>query len=308
MNPNRDEIHSEEIPLYEPEIVGVGRYNPPPQKKRGRIWVNVVLFFATVLTTTLAGAFMEGGEKGGLIWFLRGFRFSLPLLLILGIHEMGHYTASKLHNINATLPYFIPAPTYIGTFGAFIKIKDPIVDRRALLDVGAAGPLAGFFAAIPVLVWGLLHSRVVPVPPEGPQLRLGSSLILSALTKLIWGDIPKGYDLYLSAPAFAGWIGLFVTSMNLLPISQLDGGHIAYALWGERANTISKIVFFALIPLGFFWTGWLFWAFLLAVFLKLRHPPVMNPYQELDPLRRAVGYFSIFVFIITFTPVPFAVK
>ena len=296
----------EEIPLYEPEIVGWTDYEPPRRRSGNRIWINILLFVLTLITTTLAGALMESGEgTGGIMWFLRGLKFSIPLLLILGVHETGHYVASRLHNISATLPYFIPAPTLIGTFGAFIKIKEPIVDRRALLDIGAAGPLAGFLVAVPVLVWGIAHSKIVPAPPAGAGLKLGDSLILIFVTRLIWGQIPQGYDLYLSSPAFAGWIGLFVTAMNLLPVGQLDGGHIAYALWGERANTISKIVFFALLPLGVLWTGWLFWAILLWLVLKLWHPPVINPHYPLDPVRKFVGYFCLFVFVITFTPAPF---
>ncbi len=295
------------IPVYEPEIVGKVEYYPPPQpKRRGKLWVHLLLFVATVITTTFAGALMTATEAE-LTWrvILGGLRFSVPLLFILGVHEMGHYLASRRHGIDATLPYFIPAPTFIGTFGAFIKIKSPIYDRRALMDVGAAGPLAGFFAAIPVLIWGIARSPVGAVVSEG-GLHLGNSIILSVLVRLIKGPIPEGHDIFLSPAAFAGWIGLFVTAMNLLPVGQLDGGHIAYALWGKRANLLSRLVFFALLPLGFLWTGWLVWAVLLLFIVKLEHPPVMDPYQQLDPWRKFVGYFCLFVFVITFIPAPFS--
>ena len=249
---------------------------------------------------------MEGAGRKGIMWYISGFKFSLPLMLILGIHETGHYLAAKYHNIRATLPYFIPAPTLIGTFGAFIKIKEPIKYRDTLMDVGAAGPLAGFFAALPILFWGVWHSKIVMITKPAVGLRLGGSIILVAVVKAIHGTIPSGYDLQLSAPAFAAWLGLFVTSLNLLPIGQLDGGHIMYALLGgEKADVVSRIVFFTLLPLGIFWPGWIIWAFLLYFVLGLKHPPIIYPSMSLGWRRKFLGWFCIFIFIITFTPVPF---
>ncbi len=278
----------------------------PQFQRKEKITLNLILFVITLFTTTLAGAMMEGAGRKGIMWYISGFKFSLPLMLILGIHETGHYLAAKYHNIRATLPYFIPAPTLIGTFGAFIKIKEPIKYRDTLMDVGAAGPLAGFFAALPILFWGVWHSKIVMITKPAVGLRLGGSIILVAVVKAIHGTIPSGYDLQLSAPAFAAWLGLFVTSLNLLPIGQLDGGHIMYALLGdEKANVVSKIVFFSLLPLGIFWPGWIIWAFLLYFVLGLKHPPIIYPSMSLDWRRKFLGWFCIFIFIITFTPVPF---
>jgi len=278
----------------------------PQLQRKEKITLNLILFVITLFTTTLAGAMMEGAGRTGILWYISGLKFSLPLMLILGIHETGHYLAAKYHNIRATLPYFIPAPTLIGTFGAFIKIKEPIKYRDTLMDVGAAGPLAGFFAALPILFWGVWHSKIVMITKPAVGLRLGGSIILVAVVKAIHGTIPSGYDLQLSAPAFAAWLGLFVTSLNLLPIGQLDGGHIMYALLGgEKADVVSRIVFFTLLPLGIFWPGWIIWAFLLYFVLGLKHPPIIYPSMSLDWRRKFLGWFCIFIFIITFTPVPF---
>ncbi|RKZ34256.1 site-2 protease family protein [bacterium] len=276
------------------------------KKKKPKIWINIVLLVITIITTTLAGAIMEPTEEFTFRWLLNGFRFSVPLILILGCHECGHYIASRMHNVDATLPYFIPAPTLIGTFGAFIKIKEPIETRRSLMDIGAAGPLMGFIIALPILIWGVAISKVVPISDDLAGIRLGSSLILTIVSKLIHGNIPAGYDLYLSPPAFAGWLGLFVTSLNLLPIGQLDGGHISYALWGKTAHKLSKIVFFTLLPLGLLWLGWIFWALLLWFALGVKHPPIVNPEKYLDSKRIIIGYVCIVIFVITFTPVPFS--
>ena len=290
---------------YEPQQEVIKISFPQFQRKE-KITLNLILFVITLFTTTLAGAMMEGAGRKGILWFISGFKFSLPLMLILGIHEIGHYLAAKYHNIRATLPYFIPAPTLIGTFGAFIKIKEPIKYRDTLMDVGAAGPLAGFFAALPILFWGVWHSKIVMITKPAVGLRLGGSIILVAVVKAIHGTIPPGYDLQLSAPAFAAWLGLYVTSLNLLPIGQLDGGHIMYALLGgEKADVVSRIVFFTLLPLGIFWPGWIIWAFLLYFVLGLKHPPIIYPSMSLDWRRKFLGWFCIFIFIITFTPVPF---
>ena len=290
---------------YEPQQEVIKISFPQFQRKE-KITLNLILFVITLFTTTLAGAMMEGAGRTGILWYISGLKFSLPLMLILGIHETGHYLAAKYHNIRATLPYFIPAPTLIGTFGAFIKIKEPIKYRDTLMDVGAAGPLAGFFAALPILFWGVWHSKIVMITKPAVGLRLGGSIILVAVVKAIHGTIPSGYDLQLSAPAFAAWLGLFVTSLNLLPIGQLDGGHIMYALLGgEKADVVSRIVFFTLLPLGIFWPGWIIWAFLLYFVLGLKHPPIIYPSMSLDWRRKFLGWFCIFIFIITFTPVPF---
>jgi len=278
----------------------------PKKPKKSKIWINILLFILTIFTTTFMGAVLQGGKHLTITWFLSGLKFSIPLMLILGVHEMGHYIASRKHNIDATLPYFIPAPTIIGTFGAFIKIKEPIVNRRSLMDIGAAGPLAGFIVAVPILIWGIFQSHFVPIPNNFYGIKLGNSIIMWLTSKIILGNAPQGYDLFLSSSAFAAWIGLFVTSLNLLPIGQLDGGHILYALMGEKSQRISLIIFILLIPLGYFWLGWLFWAAIIFFFLGIKHPTTLNILEPLDKKRKIIGYVSIFVFIITFIPAPFS--
>lgn len=271
--------------------------------------LQIGLFVLTVLTTLVAGAFLAGGNP-----FARpqdivlGFTFCIPLLSILGVHEMGHYTAARRNHVEVTPPYFIPAPPLglsIGTFGAFIKIKSPLPHRDALLEIGAAGPIAGALVAIPVLVIGLTMSAVQPVlPGEGFQFRLGEPLLLKAASRLVFGAIPLGHDIVLHPVAFAGWLGLFVTAINLIPSGQLDGGHIAYALFGGRYEKVSRLIPFLLAPLGLLWTGWFVWAALL-LFLGTRHPRPLFEGIPLSPGRRAIGYAAGLLFLLCFTPAPF---
>jgi membrane-associated protease RseP (regulator of RpoE activity) len=265
--------------------------------------MHTILLLLTLLSTTIAGAVLSGVNpfKDPMMIY-RGLIFSIPLMLILGIHELGHFIAARIHRVDVTPPYFIPAPSLIGTFGAFIKIRSPLPDKNALMDIGAAGPLAGIAVAIPVLIVGLLHSKVKMVNDMG-GISLGSSLLFELFSRLIHGSIPDGYDLVLHPIAFAGWIGLLVTALNLIPVGQLDGGHIAYALFGSRYSGVSKVFPFLLIPMGFFWVGWLIWAFLLF-FLGTGHPPPMDSYSDLTRSRRIVGYISLVVFVLAFTPVP----
>jgi membrane-associated protease RseP (regulator of RpoE activity) len=278
-------------------------YAPPPKPK---IRWNIVLFFLTVLTTVFAGALQEGVnplETPGLIY--RGFPFSFSLMGILLAHEFGHYLAAKRHGLNVTLPYFIPAPPIIGTFGAFIKMRSPVRDRRMLMDVGAAGPLVGVIVAIPLLIAGLRLSEVRLIEGEA-GMNLGSSLLLSLLSRIVVGSLPEGYDIVIHPVGFAGWIGLLVTALNLLPIGQLDGGHVGYALFGEWQNRISKFVYGGLIVLGVFgWQGWLVWAVLLW-FLGIRHPVPTDWWIPLDRKRKVIGWVTVGVFILTFIPVPFS--
>jgi len=197
--------------------------------------IHILLFLATIGTTLLAGSIMAGGNPFSAfsdLW--KGLPFSTTLMLILGFHETGHYIYARKHGVDATLPYFLPAPTFIGTFGAFIKIKSPIYQRKALLDIGASGPIAGFLVAVPALIWGLLHSNVVTVTGEQLGIQLGDSLLMKLLTYSIFPTLLETQDIILHPVAFAGWIGLLVTMLNLLPIGQLDGGHIAYAILGRQ--------------------------------------------------------------------------
>jgi membrane-associated protease RseP (regulator of RpoE activity) len=228
-------------------------------------------------------------------------------MAILLSHELSHYFASKKHHTKATLPYFIPAPSLIGTFGAFIKMKSPIVTRKALIDIGAAGPFAGFLLSVIAVIVGLRYSSVVHVADSESILSLGDSLLFSLLSRLVMGVPPASHEILLHPVAFAGWIGLFVTSLNLIPIGQLDGGHIAYAFLGERHKFISVILVGTLLLLGFLsWEGWAFWGAVMIV-LGLKHPPVIYWEVPLDRTRKVMGMFALIMFILTFIPSPFRI-
>ena len=267
--------------------------------------IHVLLFVLTFMTTLFAGAMLSGvvpWEQPEKIYL--GLPFSLTLLFILLTHEMAHYLMSRRHNVSATLPYFIPAPSIIGTFGAVIKMKPPIPDRRSLIDIGASGPISGFIIAVIASLVGLYLSEVRPAGELRGGIAFGSSILFTILSKIALNIDPEKYDVILHPVAFAGWIGLLVTSLNLLPIGQLDGGHIIYALFGNKHELISKSTLPVLIVLGiFFWPGWLIWAVLMII-LGYKHPPVLYPYIQLDRKRKLVGWISLFIFILTFTPTP----
>jgi membrane-associated protease RseP (regulator of RpoE activity) len=271
-------------------------------------YLHLVLFVLTFFSTLLAGALFQKGINiiREPMRIFEGLPFSLTLMTILLAHELSHYLASRKHHTEATLPYFIPAPiTLIGTFGAFIKMKSPIITRKALIDIGASGPIAGFLLSVVAALIGLSYSSVVPTAEAKGALGLGDSLLFSFLSNLVFGRLPDSYEILLHPMAFAGWIGLFVTSLNLIPIGQLDGGHIAYAFLGERQRFVSITLVATLLLLGlFFWEGWAFWGAVMLV-LGLKHPPVVHWEVPLDRKRRAAGVFAFFIFIITFMPSPF---
>ncbi len=276
---------------------------------------HIILFVLTLITTTLAGVMLNGvapWEEPGKIYI--GLPFSLTLLFILLVHEFSHYFMSRKHRVSATLPYFIPAPPIpfiIGTFGAIIKMKPPIPDRRALLDIGASGPIGGFIIAIIATVIGLKLSTKIPVDevhqiPDA--ISFGSSLLLYLISKIVLNVDPEKYEILMHPVAFAGWIGLLVTMLNLLPIGQLDGGHVTYALFGEKHATISKVTIPVLVLMGIFlWLGWLFWAAIM-IFVSyktgFKHPPVVYPMIMLDKRRKIIGWACLVIFILTFMPVP----
>jgi membrane-associated protease RseP (regulator of RpoE activity) len=273
-------------------------------------WTNIVLFCLTVVTTTVVGAVTYVDQRTTTLWtlrfFLNGLWFSIPLLTILLVHEMGHFVASKRHKLDVTLPYFIPAIPPLGTFGAFIKIRSPITNLRVLMRVGAFGPLFGACVAIPLLLIGLKYSTVLPKTTEiSPDWGFGSSILMEAAFYLELGALPKEAVIVLHPIAVAAWFGLFVTSMNLLPMGQLDGGHVIYALFGPRgAKVVSTVVFAALIFMGFaFWPGWFVFG-LLIMFLGLNHPAPIDDYSPLDPQGRIIGVLAVILFILTFTPMP----
>jgi membrane-associated protease RseP (regulator of RpoE activity) len=227
-------------------------------------------------------------------------------MLILVTHELGHYLLSRWHRVPASLPLFIPGPPhFIGTFGAVIRMRGPILHRRALFDVGVAGPLAGFVVAVMALVVGLQWSTVVDRTATY-GLQLGEPLLLQFVSWLMIGPLPPQADVVLHPVGFAAWFGLFITALNLIPIGQLDGGHVAYALWGRRQRTIAFAVVPLLIMLGFVgWPGWFVWAFMAGLW-GFGHPPVADPERSLGTGRIVVGWLALIVFIVTFAPIPFS--
>ena len=270
--------------------------------------LHLVLFVITFLTTLAAGALQKGiNILQEPLRIGEGFPFAVTLMTILLIHELSHYLAAKKHHTIATLPYFIPAPTFFGTFGAFIKMKSPIVTRRALIDIGASGPLAGFAVSVVACIAGLSMSTVVTLSASEGVLTLGDSLLFSFLSRVILGITPDNADILLHPVAFAGWIGLFVTSLNLIPVGQLDGGHIAFALFGDKQKNVSIVLIVILAVMGiFFWEGWAFWAGLMLL-LGIKHPPVLYWELPLDRRRKRIGLIALIIFIITFVPSPFKV-
>jgi len=260
------------------------------------------LFLATVFTTLLAGSLWETGNiPSDPAGFLLGLPFSGAIMLILLIHEFGHYFAARHHGMDVTLPFFIPMPSFFGTAGALIKMRSPMFSRRMLLDVGAAGPIAGFLVSVPVFIYGLMSSHWMPV---SEHLATGNSLLISWLSRAFLGAPPPGFHLDMSSVAFAGWIGFFVTALNLMPIGQLDGGHISYALFGRRHTRLAYAFFILLLALGYLWPGWIFWALLVLVVIRIKHPPIIDEEIPLDPKRRVVGIATLCILILTFMPMP----
>jgi membrane-associated protease RseP (regulator of RpoE activity) len=276
---------------------------------RPRLILPRVLLIATIITTMTAGALYIGADvlKNPYSIF-RGLPFSASLLFILGTHELGHFIASRRHGVATTWPMFIPGPPIppmIGTFGAVIKIKSPITTKDALIDIGSAGPLSGFVAAFVVTIIGLAYSSVIPAPKLGNSLGLGTSLIFQFLSFITIGPVKDGFELMLHPVAFAGWIGFFVTAMNLLPIGQLDGGHIVYAVIGAKHRIFSFIMVGVLILLGIFaWPGWILWAALIAL-VAMYHPPISDPRAPIDKRRKLTAALSFTAFVLTFMPTPF---
>jgi membrane-associated protease RseP (regulator of RpoE activity) len=304
-----------EVLSTEPSLV-IRLTAPEGTKRRKFPWVNLILFIGTILTTLLAGALQENfnifSDPGLIITkplslLKSGIPFSASLLAILLFHEFGHYIAARINNVNVSLPYFIPAPTIIGTFGAFIRSRSAFMNRRQLLDVGAAGPLAGLVISIIVLVIGINGSSVVKFPPSGDVMIFGDSLLHQALTYLIKGPLPEGLVLMQNSVAFAGWVGLLVTMFNLLPIGQLDGGHIMYALFGKHQREMAYIAMLGLLVLSFWWTGWALWL-IITFILKPAHPPTLLDDVPIGWGRRTVGYLAIAAFILCFMPIPIYYK
>jgi membrane-associated protease RseP (regulator of RpoE activity) len=230
-----------------------------------------------------------------------GLPFSLTLITILLAHEMGHYLTCVYYRIDASLPYFLPMPTLIGTFGAFIRIRSVIVSKKELFDVGIAGPLAGFAFAVPALAIGLAFSKVIPGIAAQGDMVFSTPWILRLLELAVFPGASPG-DIYLHPIARAGWVGVFATALNLLPIGQLDGGHILYSFIGDRHRTLSKIFVALLVPMSYFSPSWLIWAVLLF-FFGLRHPRIYDP-TKLDGGRVKLGWLALLIFAMSFTIAP----
>ncbi|NOZ74694.1 MAG: site-2 protease family protein [FCB group bacterium] len=291
------EIYLRVVPEDKPIVLRLPKIPP----------LHLVLFLLTIFTTLAAGALMEGvnilSNPAGLA---KGIPFSVTLLLILGTHEFGHYYFARKHHVDATLPYFIPAPTFIGTFGAFIKIKSPIYRKSALLQIGAAGPIAGFIVAVPALLIGLSLSTVITTSGLEGGMQLGDSLLMKMLTALVFPGLTDQQDILLHPIAFAGWIGLLVTMLNLLPIGQLDGGHVAYAMLGRRYGRVARLALLALLPLGLLSLNWIVWGALILLLMRTPdHPPVIDVDGPLNSRDRKIGYICLAIFILCFIPAPF---
>lgn len=284
----------------------------PGAASKPKWWLHWLLFGVTMVTTTWAGALHAGvnllQEPGR---FTVGLPYSLALLLILGMHELGHYFTALRHGIRVTPPYFIPVPFALGTFGAFIKIQSLPPNRRALFDVAVAGPLAGLIFAVPALLIGLRYSELIPpggtIDPEHPGIKIGSSMLLEALAKLSLGPSVTGdWQLQPNPLAFAGWLGLFITALNLLPIGQLDGGHMTHGLFGSRkAHGISVAGLFLVFALALFvWPGLMLWAFIVFFMAGTRDAPAINDVTPVDFARRGLGFFTFLFLLLIIAPAP----
>ena len=289
---NADERLDEELRELRQSIYG----RTPSRPSVASSWRNALLF-----ALTAGSVYLSGGPL-----------MMIALLSILTAHEMGHYLMCRRYGVDATLPFFIPFPfpwpqPFIGTLGAFIRMRSPIPDRRALMDIGVTGPLAGFFVCLPVLVFGLMEARVVPAISGPEALTLGEPLLFQWAARVVIGPVPAGHDILIGPVGRAAWFGLFVTALNLMPIGQLDGGHVAYALLRRHYRLVTRIGLLACLGLLYFRPTWLLWTILLLT-LGRRHPSTLNDARPLDRTRVAVGIFGFIVFAVCFTPSPFVIS
>ncbi len=315
LHPEDSEIQPD---LRQPELYAPAYPLPPPYPKfQNRVWRHVLLFAVTILTTTVVGAnhyanfLSEFGRTGvtfgwPLLW--KGFWYSGTLLAILGAHEMGHYLLCRRYDVDATLPYFIPAPLPLtGTLGAVIRIREAFPNRTVLFDIGVAGPLFGFALLVPALFLGMSLSTVIPAPTEGVGLSLGEPLLFQWATHLVFGTVPDGYTVNMHPMVFAAWFGMLATALNLLPFGQLDGGHITYATLGRLSTPISIATVGIAVVMTFVTTSWMFMTLMMLamlLFLGPRHPSVINEYEPLSRGRVMVALLALVVLIVCFTPVP----
>ncbi len=289
--------------------------------RRERWWLHALLLVLTFGTTSFVGIQLAAGydprlalvdPRSGLLGItpalvLAGFGYSVPLLLILLAHELGHYLACRRYGIDASPPYFLPFLPVVplpGTFGAFIRVREPIRDKKALFDMAVAGPIAGFLVALPFAAWGIWHTRLNFDPPGEGTIYFGYPLAVKGLQLLLTGHTFSSVHV-IEHPAFlAAWWGFVVTAINLIPAGQLDGGHTIYAVFGRRHRLLRWPVLLALVGLGFLYPGWWLWAVIVLVLTGLRHPPVLDEDVPLDPLRKKVAVAVLLILVVSFVPVP----
>jgi membrane-associated protease RseP (regulator of RpoE activity) len=280
------------------------------------VWLHALLFVATIATTTFVGAghyasflsdFTNLPVPPSIRLLVHGFWYSGTIIAILGCHELGHYVACRYYDVDASLPFFIPAPLLTGTLGAFIRIRELIPTKRMLFDIGIAGPIAGFAVAVPALFIGLAMSHVVRVPPDMNGYELGEPLLFKLASALLWGTPPDGYSLNLHPMAFAAWFGLLATALNLFPIGQLDGGHISYAVLGRRSSQVTLATVAVVIALSYFAMSWRVWTVLIIVMLFTfgrHHPRTIDEDVPLDRPRMILALIALVMLIVCFTPAP----
>lgn len=307
------------LPPYEPpgpsEPVFVAY--PARRKFQSRLWLHILLFLSTLALTTVVGFFhylafeSEFGRTTVAFDWSRwplGLWYSLTLLAILGAHEMGHYLFCRRYDVDATLPYFLPAPLPLtGTLGAVIKIREPFPTRTVLFDIGVAGPIAGFVVLIPALFFGLSMSTLVPAPTDSDVWYLGEPLLFQWATQLMFGSVSDAMTVNMHPMVFACWFGMLATALNLLPFGQLDGGHITYATLGRWSTPISIATVAAAIAMTFVSSSWFFMTAMMVLMLLVlgpRHPRVIYEWEPLQPGRRAIAVLALIILIICFTPVP----
>jgi membrane-associated protease RseP (regulator of RpoE activity) len=283
-----------------------------------RYWLHLLLLVLTFFSTTVMGAGLAHAfalnqpydfDLDGYVqvwhdpsFLMDGLPFSITLLFILLAHEFGHYLTARYYHVDASLPYFLPSPFLVGTFGAFIKIRSVVLSKRILFDIGVAGPIAGFVALLGPLVAGVSFSRVVPGIATHGDVIFGTPLLLQLVAKIQFPGVPLA-DISLHPVTRAAWFGLLATALNLFPIGQLDGGHIIYAFLGEKTKYLSRILIAAFIPMGIFLAySWLFWA-LLLFFFGMRHPLIVDP-RPVGRARAWLAIASLVMFVLSFTPVP----
>jgi membrane-associated protease RseP (regulator of RpoE activity) len=328
---------------YQTDQIDISGYSP--KKKKNSILLHIGLFIVTFITTTIAGAEWTTGIMGSyeISHLLIGLPYSISIMFIISFHEFGHYFAARYHKVDATLPYYIPFPNIpgflnFGTMGAVIKTRSLIPTKKAMFDIGVAGPLAGFAACLVVLIYGFTHvpgkEYILSIHPDffspgfgksGIELEFGGTLLFSFF-KMVFihtGQFfPPMTEIYHYPFLCVGWFGMFITAMNMIPVGQLDGGHIGYTMFGKNIHyKIAVISFIALLILGaagslelftntstgFGWIGWLVWAIILFFVIRLKHPATGGD-DELDGKRKILGYLSYVILIISFSPTPFLIS